>query len=295
MKVVTLSLLVLSSVSPIFAQTPAGPVETPPQVQPAAQPSAPPAVQPPAEPVLKAAPQAEVPSVPVTSPAIEPAPQPVVDSSKIVVPGDTRIPMILMNTINTKSSYVGQSVYCESIYPIAVANRIIIPKGTSIRGTVTEVIRPGHVKGRAEIGLRFDELVLPNGTTRQLRATLAGFGSTGDDKYKPKEGQIEGGGSKGKDAATVARTTIPGAEIGTIVGAAKGAPLEGLGIGSGIGAAAGVAWILASRGKDLVLPHGTSLELQLSQPVTFDREEVNLPSAYDAGPAMPRREYGGHN
>jgi type IV secretion system protein VirB10 len=195
--------------------------------------------------------------------------------------------MILLNTLNTRSAYIGQSIYCESIFPIAVGNHIIIPKGTSIRGTVTEVIRPGHVKGRAQLGLRFDEMVLPNGTTRHLRATLSGFGSAADDKFKPKEGQIEGGGSKGKDAETVARTTIPGAEIGTIVGAAKGVPLEGLGIGSAVGAAAGVAWILASRGKDIVLPHGTSLELQLLQPVNFDREEVEPSSSYDAGPALP--------
>jgi type IV secretion system protein VirB10 len=200
--------------------------------------------------------------------------------------------MILLNTINTKSAYVGAAIYCESIYPISVGNHIIIPKGTSIRGTVTEVVRPGHLKGRAQLGLRFDELILPNGTTRHLRATLSGFGSEANDKFKPKEGQIEGAGSKGKDAETVARTTVPGAEIGTIVGAAKGAPLEGLGIGSAVGAATGVAWILAARGKDIVLPHGTSLELQLLQPVSFDRAEVEPPSSYDAGPAIPRREYG---
>jgi len=262
---------------PSLAQTPAGPVG--PTAQP--QPAAPEEAVPPAA----SAPAPSAPDVTTPSPAA-------VDNAKIVVPGDTMIPMILMNTINTKSAFVGQAIYCESIYPITVGNHIIIPKGSSIRGTVTEVIRPGRVKGRAQIGLRFDELILPNGTTRHLRATLAGFGSAGDDKFKPKEGQIEGGGSKGKDAETMARTTIPGAEIGTIVGGAKGAPLEGLGIGSAVGAAAGVAWILSTRGKDIVLPHGTSLDLELSQPVTFDREEVEPPSPYDAGPAVPRREYG---
>ncbi|MGA3328327.1 MAG: hypothetical protein ABSF45_28080 [Terriglobia bacterium] len=275
MKAITLSLLMLALALPSFAQTPAGPVGPPAQPQPAA-------------PVETPTPAASAPVAPADSPVA-------IANSKIVVAADTTIPMILMNTINTRSAFVGQSIYCESIFPITVGNHIIIPKGTSIRGTVTEVVRPGRVKGRAQIGLRFDELILPNGTTRHLRATLSGFGSAGDDKFKPKEGQIEGGGSKGKDAETVARTTIPGAEIGTIVGAAKGSPLEGLGIGSAIGAAAGVAWILSTRGKDIVLPHGTSLELQLIQPVNFDREEVEPPSRYDAGPAIPRREYGPRN
>jgi hypothetical protein len=274
MKAITLSVLMLALTQTSFAQTPAGPVDPPAQPQPPAA-------------VQTTAPATSAPVVTTDSREMPDA--------NIEISKDTTIPMILMNTINTRSAYVGQAIYCESIYPITVRNHIVIPKGSSIRGTVTEVIRPGHLKGRAQLGLRFDELVLPNGTTRHLRASLAGFGSEGDDKFKPKEGQIEGGGSKGKDAGTIARTTIPGAEIGTIVGATKGAPLEGLGIGSAVGAAAGVAWILATRGKEIVLPHGTSLELQLSQPVDFDREELEPPSNYDAGPNTPRQEYGSRN
>ncbi len=264
MKSTTLFVLLLAMVIWGLAQTPAGPPEAAGQAQSAPPPS-------------PAKPPASAPAAPAESPS----------SSKIVVPADTTIPLILENTINSKSAFVGQAIYCESIYPITVGNHIIIPKGSSVRGTVTQVVRPGHVTGRAQIGLRFDQLILPNGTTRQLRATLAGFGSEGDAKFKPNEGKVEGGGSKGNDAGTVARTTIPGAEIGTIVGATKGVPLEGLGIGSAAGAATGLVWILAKRGKDLVLPHGTSLDLRLSQPVTFEREEVDPPSRYDAGPMMP--------
>ena len=271
MKPPTLSILVLAFVMPGFAQTPAAPVSPAAQPAPAAAPQNP---------------------VAAPAPAVVADPQVPVTDRKIEVPAQTTIPMILINTINTKSAYVGQSIYCESIYPITVGNHIIIPKGSSIRGTVTQIVRPGRVKGRALLGLRFDELALPNGTTRHLRASLAGFGSEGDAKFKPKEGQVEGGGSKGKDAETIARTTLPGAELGTIIGASKGATLEGLGIGSAVGAATGVAWILATRGKDIVLPYGTSLELLLSQPVDFDREEVAPPSSYDAGPMLPRHEYG---
>ncbi len=50
----------------------------------------------------------QTPAVPADSPVAEP-------NSEIVVPADTTIPMILINTINTKSAYVGQSLYCDSI------------------------------------------------------------------------------------------------------------------------------------------------------------------------------------
>jgi type IV secretion system protein VirB10 len=212
-----------------------------------------------------------------------------------VVPAETTIPLILDSTVNSRTAYVGQSIYCETIFPITVGNRMVIPVGSSIKGAVTQVIRPGRVKGRAQIGLRFDQLILPNGTTRSLRATLSGFGTTGKEDFNQKEGKIKGQGSKGKDAETIARTTVPGAEIGTIVGAAKGSVGKGLGIGAASGAAAGLIWVLATRGEEVVLPRGTNLELQLAVPVSFDRDEIGPPTRYDQGPVLPRPEYGPHS
>jgi hypothetical protein len=121
---------------------------------------------------------------------------------------------------------------------------------------------------------------LPNGTTLPLRATLSGFGGTGREEFQPKESKIEGASSKGDDAGKVAETTITGAEIGVLAGAASAHPVEGLGIGSLIGAAGGLVWIKASRGKEIVLPSGTNLELQLSAPLNFSRD--------DFGPALPK-------
>ena len=215
------------------------------------------------------------------------------DDSRIIVPAETTIPIMLLTPINTKSAFVGASIYCESVYPITVGNRIIIPRGSSVRGTITQVVRPGHVKGRAQIGLRFDELVLPNGTTVQLRAVLSGFGSAGGEKFKPGEGKIEGESSKGQDAGKVIESGIAGAEMGTLIGGlSTGHAGEGAGIGAGAGAVGGLIWVLASRGKDAVLPHGTSLELKLTRPIDFSRWEVQPRSPYDQGPTIPRREYG---
>jgi type IV secretion system protein VirB10 len=200
---------------------------------------------------------------------------------------------MLVTPINTKSAFVGASIYCESVYPITVGNRIIIPRGSSVKGTITQVVRPGHVKGRAQIGLRFDELILPNGTTVQLRAVLSGFGSPSGEKFKPDEGRIEGESTKGQDIGKIATTTVEGAGMGTLIGGlSNGHAGEGAGIGAGAGAVGGLIWVLASRGKDAVLPHGTSLELKLTQPLNFSRWEVQPRSPYDEGPTIPRREYG---
>jgi hypothetical protein len=277
MKATALSLLVLALTLPVFAQSPGVPAGAPNQAPPTAQPQA----EAPAQPAAPVAPTA-----PPTAP----------DNSKIVVPAETTIPLVLINTVNTRTAYVGQTIYCETVYPITVGNHLVIPVGSSVKGAVTQVVRPGRVKGRAQIGLRFEELVLPNGTTVPLRATLSGFGATGKEDFNSKEAKIKGQSSKGEDAGKVAQTTVTGAEIGVITGAVRGSPGTGLGVGSAAGAAGGLIWVLASRGKDVVLPHGTSLELQLTVPLTFNRDEIEPPSRYDRGPALPvparEHEYG---
>jgi type IV secretion system protein VirB10 len=207
-----------------------------------------------------------------------------------MVPTDTTIPLRLMNTINSRTVQPGQAIYCETIFPITVRNRIVIPRGSSVKGSVTQVVRPGHLKGKAQIGIRFETLILPNGTTLPLRATLSGFGGTGREGFQPKESKIEGASSKGEKTGKVAETTITGAEIGTIAGAASGSPVKGLGIGSLAGAAGGLVWIFAGRGKEIVLPSGTNFELQLRAPLTFSRDDVEPPSPYDQGPALPHNE-----
>jgi hypothetical protein len=52
----------------------------------------------------------------------------------------------------------------------------------------------------------------------------------------------------------------------------------------------GLIWVLATRGKEIVLAPGTNLELQLAVPISFEPDEVQPTGRYDAGPALPRRE-----
>ena len=133
MKAITLSLLALALTLPLLAQSPGVPPGAPSQAPPTAQPQ----TQPPGPPAAPVAP---------TAPAVAP------DNSKIVVPAETTIPLVLVNTVNTRTAYVGQAIYCETIFPITVGNRLVIPKGSSVKGAVTQVVQPGRVKGRAQIG-----------------------------------------------------------------------------------------------------------------------------------------------
>ncbi|TAM84711.1 MAG: hypothetical protein EPN47_00945 [Acidobacteria bacterium] len=194
---------------------------------------------------------------------------PSLPGATVTVPADTHIPVALENAINSKTAFPGQSIYCRTIFPITVDNRIVVPVGSYVRGEVTQVVKPGRIKGKAKLGIRFDSLTLPNGVTQPLRASLSSFGGSGQEGFNRKEGKIEGQSTKGQDAGKVAQTTITGAEVGSIAGISGGHSLRGLGIGSAAGAAAGAIWVMAGRGKQIYLPPGTSLELQLGSPLQF--------------------------
>ena len=196
---------------------------------------------------------------------------PAVPAAEFVIQAGTKIPLGLINSLNTKHSSEGDRVYLETVFPVTQDGRIVIPRGSYVSGTVTEVKRGSHLKGKAELFLRFDSLTLPNGVTRDFRSRLDGSDTGSVDR---KEGTIEGEGNKAGDARTVGETAGAGAGIGGLAGAAAGHAGVGVGIGALGGAAAGLAGVLLSHGPDLVLPKGTTVEMVLDRPLRYTAIEL---------------------
>jgi hypothetical protein len=194
-----------------------------------------------------------------------------------VVPG-TRIPLSLINSVSTKHAAEGDRVYLETVFPIMVDGRVVIPPGSYVAGTVTQVKRPGRVKGRGELYLRFDSLTLPNGVTRDFRARLGALDGRATEELDKSEGKIKSEGNKGGDAQKVGEATAAGASIGAISGSVAGRPGMGVGIGAAAGAAAALVGVLASRGPEAVLAKGTTLEMLLDRPVVFEEDELDQAS-----------------
>jgi type IV secretion system protein VirB10 len=190
---------------------------------------------------------------------------------EIVVPEGTVLSIYLTTYLNTRSTQVGDHFYADVAYPIWLQQRLIIPKGSTVRGSVTEVVRPGKVKGKGRLAVRVEDILLPNGVKRDLNASFRGIHGPGTEKIDRKTETVEAAPSKGKDAGQVVGLTATGAVIGAIADEGAGA-----GIGAGAGAAVGLATVLFSRGPDLVLEPGTEFELELKQPLKFVHGELDF-------------------
>ena len=194
---------------------------------------------------------------------------------EIVVPAGTKIPLALVNSLSTKHSGEGDRVYLQTTFPVVIDGRIVVPRGSYVAGTVTEVKRPGKIKGKGELFLRFDSLTLPNGATRDFRARLGGADAESGE-FDREEGKIRGEGNKAGDAGTVAKTTSAGAAVGGVAGGVAGHAGMGVGVGAAAGAAAGLAGVLLSRGPDLVLPKGSTFEMVLDRNLRFKESELGF-------------------
>jgi hypothetical protein len=184
-----------------------------------------------------------------------------------VLPQGTKINLQLNDYLSTKQNTEGQTFTATVSAPVYLKERLIIPKGSIVSGTISRIMRPGRFKGKAMMNLNFDSIRLPGASDLPIVATLVhidpeGNGGTG------QEGTITGEGSKGKDVAKVAAPTLAGAGIGAIVNGGQGAA-----IGAGIGAVVGLA-TLARPGKDLEIRRGAAMDVVLDRPLSIPADAV---------------------
>jgi len=208
--------------------------------------------------------------VAVAQQAPEPPASQEASPATITVPAGTEIPLRLAQGISTRNAKPGDPVYAETAFPITQNDRVVIPAGTYVQGRISEVRRPGRIKGRAEFLMHFTTLIFRSGYTVMLPGSVEGMPGAEKQTVKDKEGAIRQDSTKGKDAGTVAKTAGAGATVGAI--ADRG--WKGAGIGGAAGAGVGLAAVLLTRGPDVFLPTGTSVQMVLQRDLVLRQDKL---------------------
>jgi hypothetical protein len=181
------------------------------------------------------------------------------------IPKGTHVLLRMMNSISTRTAAEGNQVYLQTATPVAVNNQIVIPPGTYVQGSVSHSKRSGRVKGRAELGIRLETMTFAEGKVVKISPRLSEVDSgESGQKVDDSESQVKAAGTRGKDAGQVAILAGTGAAIGGIADRS----FKGAGIGGGVGTAVGLARVLLTRGNEVELRQGTTLD------VVFDRDVV---------------------
>jgi type IV secretion system protein VirB10 len=151
-----------------------------------------------------------------------------------------------------------------------VNDRVVIPAGTYIQGKITRAHRGGHVKGRAEVLIHFTSMIYPSGYTVMLGGSVENTPGAEKTSMKDSEGTIRQDSEVGRKAKSAAEGAATGGVIGAVTGGGKGA-----GIGAGIGGVTGLAISMLSRGADVRLEPGTSIEMEIQREVTVDPTRIS--------------------
>jgi len=210
----------------------------------------------------------------VVSAQTQPAAKPATSASnsstaQLAIPAGTKVPLTLKHAISTHGSREGDAVYAETSFPVVLNDRVLIPAGTYVQGRIAHIQRGGKISGRAQVLMHFTTLIYPSGYTVMLPGALDNAPGVDKTRVSDSEGTIQADSQTAQKVGTVAGPAATGALIGAAAGGVKG-----LGIGGAAGAAVGTAIALLTRGNDVKMDVGTSIEMTIQREVEVDASRV---------------------
>jgi hypothetical protein len=167
----------------------------------------------------------------------EPAP------SRSTIPVGQEIDVRLQTELTSDTAQVEDRFEATTVVDLYRGNDVLIPAGSVMRGIVSSVNRASRTDRKGSLTVAFDQVTV-NGRSYPLRGTVTQA--------------LESEGIKGEVGKIGAGAGV-GAVIGGILGGFKGA-IAGILIGGG-------GTIAATEGKDVELPAGTVLRVNLDSPL----------------------------
>jgi len=166
---------------------------------------------------------------------------------EVTVPAGTTLHLELKSAVASDTSKPEDPVRAVLRQAVTIDGREVLPAGTEVVGTVTQVQRSGRVKGLALIAYRFDSLRHDSERYDIRTATIS-------HEAKP---------TKKKDATKIGIGAGIGAAVGGILGGGGGAAK-----GAAIGGAAGTGAVVATRGDEVRMGPGSGVNARLTAPLT---------------------------
>lgn len=212
----------------------------------------------------------------------------------VAPPEGSLIHALLVTPLNSATTQKGAEVEAVLSQPLFDGDRLVLAEGSRLRGTVTQV-RPAHrLHHNGQLRIVFRELVLPDGVQQKVVAGLESVQASRNEHVKlDSEGGAEATSPRTRYASlglSLALTTaafrqhndgdandanqsdngVAGGIAGfKLVGLVMGAAIRSQPVGMAMGAygsARSVYSTFIAKGRDVVLPRNTPMEISLGAP-----------------------------
>jgi len=203
---------------------------------------------------MPATPPATTPPVtaPVTRPK-PPAPRVPPAPSTVTLASGSHFDMAATDTITTRTAKVGDPFTARVVEDVRnAAGKVVIPAGSQVNGTVTEVRPNPNPNTPGTLTLAVSSVTI-RGTNYPLEASIDSL-----------ETVHKGRGITTGDAAKVGAGAAAGAILGRVLGGNK----KGTIIGGVVGGAVGAGVAQTSKDSDIVLPAGAHIIVTVTKPLT---------------------------
>ncbi|HXK61041.1 MAG TPA: hypothetical protein PLP42_14220 [Acidobacteriota bacterium] len=187
---------------------------------------------------------------------------------QVVIPRKTEIFFTLERAISTRTARAGDKFYGRVSVPVTIDDRIIVPVGSYLIGHVDATKRAERVGPEGQIRLEFDTIILPDGTTRAIRAITS---SAEGYEAADEEGKIEASGGQTEQIISDAEKGAKIGALGGVGGTIATGSVKALGIGIGAGAATGAILGILRRNNEVELPKGASITVLLDTDIRFEK------------------------
>jgi len=173
----------------------------------------------------------------------------------ITVPGETRLSVEMRTPVASATARPGDAITAEVVERVAVEDQEAIGVGAQVHGRVTRVMSAADAGGRGRLTLSFDVVVLTDGTRLRIDSDPVVLTAP-----RPKSARSWKKGLAGAWAQVTAT-------VGEIVREAQGN-------GRAAGRVAGAHAVQGDGGVEIEMPAGSTLDVELTGPVTIARARV---------------------
>ena len=208
----------------------------------------------------------------------------------------------LLNALTSATAQKGDEVEAILSHPLFDGNRLILPQGSRLKGSVVQVRPARHLSRNGQLRMVFHDLILPDGLDQKVDAILEGIQAGKDQNLRlDSEGGAEATPPKTRFLATTVAVGLGaisflgdtfgdtgprvagGAGGYKLIGIALGASIHSQQFGMAMGAYGGCRSIyihFIARGHEVVFPKNTAMEIGIST-----RTETS-PKPFGADPAQ---------
>jgi hypothetical protein len=190
------------------------------------------------------------------------------------LPQGTEVHLRLLTALNTAIAKGGDPFVAEVSEPVFQDNRMLVPKGAHVHGTVGGVIHTRHfsiLRGQAAIALSFRDIEVDNRIFPVKMSILRLQAPSRGDREGKRRKDVSVDEGQVVEAKHDVKGDIVGGAIGIGGGSLVGAVFSNVARGFGFGLIGAAVYIVERKGKEVNLPAETIIRVRLENTVTMPR------------------------